>query len=356
MNKKEFIQSERQSRDTIDVKRVYVDMSGDLVSGVLLSQIVYWHLPSNKGKTKLRVRKEGELWLAKQRSDWWDECRISPKQFDRAIVVLEKRQMVKTEVFRFDGNPTKHVRIDWDNFLTIYNAILSHGVDSVTWEGGNWLLTKGKERYSLLGNNEIDQTGISLTENTTKNTTETTTTNLPIREKDAQIGKSDGGDFLNGVQDNPDSNDGDTDNSIHSETDKVKGGEVNDINGIDSIGNSVNNPDNQDQLVYVQGVVDYFNGLRAKHPDKISQRTTRPAKLSSVDKFAKGKYRVALHWHTEGIPLGKICEALDTWVGTHAGAPVPLNYFANHDVPVITDESKITPEAREWARKFMEEE
>jgi oligoribonuclease NrnB/cAMP/cGMP phosphodiesterase (DHH superfamily) len=26
--------------------------------------------------------------------------------------------------------------------------------------------------------------------------------------------------------------------------------------------------------------------------------------------------------------LDKICEALDTWVGAHAGAPVPLNYFA----------------------------
>ena len=40
-----FLEWERRSRDTIDVKRCYVDVAGGLVAGVLLSQVVYWFLP-----------------------------------------------------------------------------------------------------------------------------------------------------------------------------------------------------------------------------------------------------------------------------------------------------------------------
>ncbi len=360
MTRNEFFKHELVSRDTIDVKKIYVDIAGDLVSGVLLSQVMFWHLPNKEGGTKLRVKKEGHLWLAKKRDDWWDECRVSPKQFDRSVKELEKRQCVKTKLFKFDGNPTKHVRMNWDDFLVIYDAVLNYGAGFVTWEGGKWILTKGEYRNCLLGNNEIDETGISLTEITTENTTETKTTNPPIREKDAQIGTSDG-DFSNGVQNNPDSGDSDTDDSIHSKTDKI-GGEIDEVhsNGYRcSSGDSNISVDQEkdiEKFAYVQAVVAHWNGLADRYKDKISQRTTRPAKLSSVDKFAKGKYRATLHWHTEGIPLDKICGALDTWVGAHIGSPVPLNYFANHDVPVVTDESEITPEACEWARKFMEEE
>ena len=84
-NFNDFLTWEKASKDTIDFKKVYVDVSGDLIAGLLLSQIIYWHLPSKDGKSKLRVHKKDKTWLAKQRSDWWDEIRITPKQYDRAI-------------------------------------------------------------------------------------------------------------------------------------------------------------------------------------------------------------------------------------------------------------------------------
>ena len=44
-------------QDTIDFKKCYVDLCDDLIGGLLLSQIVYWHLPSKEsGKTKLRSK------------------------------------------------------------------------------------------------------------------------------------------------------------------------------------------------------------------------------------------------------------------------------------------------------------
>ena len=41
------------------------------------------------GRARLQVEREGKLWLAKSRTDWWDECRISPKQADRALAVAQ---------------------------------------------------------------------------------------------------------------------------------------------------------------------------------------------------------------------------------------------------------------------------
>ena len=44
MNFDDFLKWEQSSRDTVDFKTVYVDMVGDLLAGLMLSQIVFWHL------------------------------------------------------------------------------------------------------------------------------------------------------------------------------------------------------------------------------------------------------------------------------------------------------------------------
>lgn len=158
MTSYEFLQWEQTTRDTIDLKKVYIDAAGDLVTGVLLSQIIYWNLPNQEGKTKLRIISNGELWLAKGREQWWDECRITPKQFDRSIKKLEKSGIVTTKIKKFDGNPTKHIKLNLNVLISSINNILK----------GNSFLPKGKEPTSLKVKNDIDQTVKSLTENTTK--------------------------------------------------------------------------------------------------------------------------------------------------------------------------------------------
>jgi hypothetical protein len=129
----QFLLWERSSRDSLEVKRIYIDMAGDLVAGIVLSQIVYWHLPSREGKRRLQVEKEGQLWLAKSRSEWWQECRISPKQADRALAVLEARGLVQVKLFKFASAPTKHVRIVREAFLRAWRSQLKPCVEG---EGG----------------------------------------------------------------------------------------------------------------------------------------------------------------------------------------------------------------------------
>lgn len=146
MNPKEFLQWEASSRDTLDVKRCYIDIAGDLVSGVLLSQIIYWNLPSKKKESKLTIEREGKMWLAKERADWWGECRISPKQFDRAIEVLESKEFVVRKVFKFAGNATVHI---WLNLKAIMAAVTAPAEDG-----------RGENENSPFGNSQIDETEI----------------------------------------------------------------------------------------------------------------------------------------------------------------------------------------------------
>lgn len=129
MDLKEFLLWEQATRDTIDVKKIYIDMADDLVAGILLSQIVYWFLPSKQGRTKLRVKKNGHLWLVKGREDWWDECRIKPRQFDTAFKKLEEQGLVEKKTLKYNSDPKIHIRILWDKFLPrLQELIYQHEV------------------------------------------------------------------------------------------------------------------------------------------------------------------------------------------------------------------------------------
>lgn len=142
-NIEEFLKWEEASRDTIDVKRCYIDLAGDLVTGILLSQIIYWYLPSKRGESRLRIkRRDGKHWMAKGRRDWWDECRVTPKQFDRSIGILRAKGLVETRLWKFRGSPTLHVCLNMPALV----------------EGVKWFLPKGENRYLPKVKNGIDQT------------------------------------------------------------------------------------------------------------------------------------------------------------------------------------------------------
>jgi hypothetical protein len=177
MDKMKFIYWEMASNDTIDFKKVYVDMADDLIAGLLLSQIVYWHLPSKEsGNSKMKVEREGELWIAKGREDWHEEIRISAKQYDRAIKILENKDLVVVKTFKFDGNPMKHVRLNWNHFLAFLEYQLEVNAMEIDGEPYSPMvipqrvktnLPKGEKGNSPKGKKEIAQRSItSYTENT----------------------------------------------------------------------------------------------------------------------------------------------------------------------------------------------
>lgn len=186
---KEFYFWEKSSKDIIDVKRIYIDIADDLVAGILLSQIIYWNLPNDKGQTKLKVEKDGKLWLAKSRQEWWEEIRISPKQFDNAIKKLECKNIVETKLFKFNGAPTKHISLNEKVILQLINNVVRGEMDFDQRVKSN--LPKGENENYPKGKMNFNKRVNSLTETTTEITTKTTNIeNIDICADDASEDKS----------------------------------------------------------------------------------------------------------------------------------------------------------------------
>lgn len=163
---------ERFSEDAFRVKRAYIDITGDFISGVLLGQIVFWNMPDKEGKTKLRVNKDGRQWLAKGRTDWWEEIRITPKQFDRAIKILKSLSLVETKLYKFNNAPTLHISLNESELYQRVNSILT--------KGENGFYPKGEIDFPERGiTKDFTQRVNSITENT-EITTENT--NIPFAE------------------------------------------------------------------------------------------------------------------------------------------------------------------------------
>jgi hypothetical protein len=166
----EFLQQQEIDNDRVDFRLIYADMADDLVAGILLSQIVYWHLPGKNGQSRLRVVREGATWLAKAYGDWFDECRISEKQARRAMAVLEQRGIVETALFKFAGAPTTHIRIVPEGFMARW-LDCAQRYKSILPKGTNGLCPKVQ-----IHSTQRDE---SSTETTTETTPETTTKDMP---------------------------------------------------------------------------------------------------------------------------------------------------------------------------------
>jgi len=150
----DFARMEAASRDCIDLKRSYIDVAGDLAAGVMLSQIIYYFLPA-----QAHYLRDG--WLVRRRADWWEECRLTPKQADRALRLLIQKGLIETRIAHDAGGaPTTHVRLLKDSFLAQYESAIGRYA---------CISTFGEYPYSRKGNMDIPLTATSSINNT-KNT------------------------------------------------------------------------------------------------------------------------------------------------------------------------------------------
>ena len=120
----DFLLLEKTLDDQIKFKRIYVDIAGDLVAGILLGQILYWWGFDEYGNRRATIEHDGKIWIAKTREAWWDEIRITCYQFDRAAEILSKKGLIETGLWKFGLSPTKHIRPIDLNVIKAINSIL----------------------------------------------------------------------------------------------------------------------------------------------------------------------------------------------------------------------------------------
>lgn len=125
-------------------QHMYIDITGDLVQGALLSRIMYWFSVDKNKKSKVRIFKDDYFWIAKQRKDWWEEIRITERQYDKAIKELEKKGFVVLAKYKFNSMPTIHIRPDYEN------------INSATKEWENQLRKEIVAEYKSELQNETD--------------------------------------------------------------------------------------------------------------------------------------------------------------------------------------------------------
>lgn len=187
------------------IHHAYVDIAGDLLAGALLSQILYWFGADRNGRPRARIRKDGHLWIAKSRSDWWEEIRISPKQYDRAAKILQGKGYIELRTMKFNGNPTTHIRIiseqlnkaidEWKRqqaALVMAREAANRAAVGYYPMGNNemhhsatTMLTNGGYSYDPIGNMEVTQIGTTLTEITTETKKEITAESTHTQKKGA---------------------------------------------------------------------------------------------------------------------------------------------------------------------------
>jgi hypothetical protein len=154
-------------KDLMYVDRKYVEMTQDYNAGRLLTRIVFWFSPDKEGKSKLRVWKnnekgERELWLAKKREDWLDEIYMTSREVDRASKILENQDLIIKKVFKFNGDPTNHIQLNYEQFikkLSEYTGLSYEIAETVDTTG-----------YYTKCNNDITPSVSSITESTTEST------------------------------------------------------------------------------------------------------------------------------------------------------------------------------------------
>lgn len=154
-------------------QHAYIDIAGDLIAGTLLSQIMYWFSLDKNKKSKIRIFKDGNYWLAKGREDWYEEIRISPKQYDTAVKKLKEKGLVETKLYKFNAVPTTHIRPVFTEINSKINEWkkkieleIESGNDTDIPMSENSILPNGENGNSKSVNMEVDKTANSLTENT----------------------------------------------------------------------------------------------------------------------------------------------------------------------------------------------
>ena len=124
-----FTKWEKRSKDTVAFRKIYVDMAGgDVMAGLLLSQIVYWFTPAKDGANKTRWYMGSKddprrcRSILKLRADWHDEIRLSTRQVDRAMKVLSTDcSLVNVKRVSYHGSQCHSIWINMPNFIASWN-------------------------------------------------------------------------------------------------------------------------------------------------------------------------------------------------------------------------------------------
>jgi hypothetical protein len=116
---------QKATEETIGCQKIYVDIAGGISEAFVLDELIFFTLPRPEtGKSGLRVWKDGVLWMAVSRSEWWERKRLTAKEADGAIARLLNRKLIFKDHFLFNKQKTTHLRLNIPLFFKLYSEFL----------------------------------------------------------------------------------------------------------------------------------------------------------------------------------------------------------------------------------------
>ncbi|WMW41382.1 hypothetical protein RE433_29025 (plasmid) [Bacillus cereus] len=142
------------------VPKIFIKLTGDLTTAILLNQIVFY---SDKSK-----RTDGYFY--KSHKEWQEEICLTKRQVSYSTAKLKELGLVETKLMKANGAPTLHYKLDYDKLV-------------------DWIVTNcnnGKSQNVTIDSNNMSQ---SLTENTTETTTKKKTSCQKFSTSDLENAK-----------------------------------------------------------------------------------------------------------------------------------------------------------------------
>lgn len=140
---------QKAAEDKIGVQKIYIDITGDWEAALVLDEIIFFTLPRDGKISGLRVWKDGVLWMAVQRAEWWERKRLNPRQADTAIKKLEDQDLVIKKIFKFNGQTTTHLRLNISKFFERYMEELEK--QNPPEDQTNTITKDLKDLYEMMG-------------------------------------------------------------------------------------------------------------------------------------------------------------------------------------------------------------
>ena len=151
----------------ITVPRIFVELTGDYNTAILLNQIIFW-----SDKTK---RTDGLFY--KTYKEWEDEIYLTEYQVRRSVKKLKELGIVDTELKRANGSPTVHYRYNEaaaiESILKkLKNGTLQEATEEVhTKETQETIPKKLKEPHQRNSRNDTEETKETITDDYTDDNT-----------------------------------------------------------------------------------------------------------------------------------------------------------------------------------------
>lgn len=101
---KGIIASFSGQQNTLTIPTLYIELTGDIQTALLLNQIVFW---SDKSK-----RSDGFFY--KTYGEWEQETYLTEYQVRRSVTKLKKLGFVETKLKRANGSPTLHYKLEFE--------------------------------------------------------------------------------------------------------------------------------------------------------------------------------------------------------------------------------------------------